>query len=345
MRRSISIALPLLLLAAATAASVPLVIGFFGRLHPALDAFSHFRLHLAGGLLAVAVLLLATRFRREGIVALALGGAAIAVTPGTPVNALFGQTAMAKPRPDDRAVYRLLQLNARYNNPEPSQFLSLVGRLRPDIITLEEVSYMWQGRLEALAATYPHRVHCKGGELMILSRRPFAAGSVPECSHRDRTAIASFDFGGQTVEVVALHLFWPFPFRQNRQVTSIAPRLAELSPASVLAGDFNAVRWSRTVARVAEASRMHTAGAVGPTWLHRLAPDWLRGSAGLGIDHVLVGSAIDVHALSIPGTAASDHLPVLLEFSVQPQEVPAEPSDGTDVVQERPALGFAETAG
>lgn len=318
---------PAYLLAAVAILSIPLVLGFLGRWHPALDAFSHFRLHLAAALIVGAALLVFTRFRREGAVAISLGLAAMAVTPGTSVSALTGNAAVAQPRPDDRAVYRLLQFNARYNNPAPERFLSQVGRLRPDVITINEVSPMWRARLDALAATYPFRVDCAAGELMILSRRPFAAGAEPECSHRNRMAIAAFDFGGQTVEVVALHLFWPWPFSQPAQVTRIAPRLAELGPAAILAGDFNAVAWSETVARVGAASRMREPGAIGPTWLPRQAPDSLRRIAGLGIDHVLVGSNIGVHGLAAVDEAGSDHLPVLLEFSI----VGPPPADAPEV--------------
>ncbi|MDP3898813.1 MAG: endonuclease/exonuclease/phosphatase family protein, partial [Mesorhizobium sp.] len=316
MRRLFPIVVPILLLLAVAALSVPLVLGFLGSWHPALDAFSHFRLHLAATLLALAALLLFTRFRRDGAMALALGIAAFAVTPGTYASALLGNQAIAEPRPGDRAVYRLLQFNARYDNPAPEAFLSLVGRLKPDVITLDEVERMWRGRLASLSAAYPHRVDCPGGEMMILSRRPFSAGTEPECSHRNRMAIATIDFGGQAVEIVALHLFWPWPFAQPAQVSRIAPRLAELGPAAILAGDFNAVAWSETVARVAAAARMREPGTIGPTWLPRQAPDSLRRIAGLGIDHILVGAGINVHAVATTDAAASDHLPVLLEFSL-----------------------------
>lgn len=316
MKRLFPIVMPVLLLLAVCALSVPLVLGFLGSWHPAFDAFSHFRLHAAAALLALAALLTFTRFRREGAMALALGIAAFAATPGTYAGALLGNRAIAEPRPGDRAVYRLLQFNARYDNPAPEAFLSLVGRLKPDVITLEEVEHMWRDRLASLSAAYPYRVDCPYGELMILSRRPFSAGTEPECSHRNRMAVASFDFGGRSVEIVALHLFWPWPFSQPAQVSRIAPRLAELGPAAILAGDFNAVAWSETVARVAEAGRLRQPGTIGPTWLPRQAPDALRRIAGLGIDHVLVGADIDVHGLEATDAAASDHLPVLLEFSL-----------------------------
>ena len=57
--------------------SLPLVAGFFGRLHPAFDSFAHFRVHLAILLALAALPLLATRsFRLHGLLGAALGCAA-----------------------------------------------------------------------------------------------------------------------------------------------------------------------------------------------------------------------------------------------------------------------------
>ncbi len=57
--------LSFLLLLAAVALSVPLVLGFLGAVHPALDSFSHFRAHLAVLLAVLTIPLLFTKMRRE----------------------------------------------------------------------------------------------------------------------------------------------------------------------------------------------------------------------------------------------------------------------------------------
>ncbi len=332
MRRWTPISLGLLVLA--TGLSLALSLGFFGRLHPAFDSIGHFRLHLAALLGASATLLLMTRFRREGVFAAVLAVAATAVTPGTPINGVFSAGANAEPADEDAPIYRLLQFNGRFDNPTPNALLSLVGRTRPDVITLQEVSEMWRGRLAPLNAAYPHQIVCKAhgalGGVAILSRRPFLEGTEPGCIDDGMFALATLDLGGEAVQVATAHLFWPWPFEQPPQVELLNRALGGLSPAAILTGDFNAARWSHAVRSMAAAARMRDAGPVGPSWTPRRLPHTLRPWIGLGIDHVLAGEQIVSHRVERQDDAGSDHLPVLLEFS--PRRRPTAPVRQTDVV-------------
>jgi endonuclease/exonuclease/phosphatase (EEP) superfamily protein YafD len=337
MRRTLSLWLPAFLLTIAVAISIPLVLGFLNRWHPAFDSLSHFRLHLAALLGVAALVLLATRLRIEGAVVLALAVGAFVVTPGTYAYLMLNSSAEASRGPKDAATYRLMHFNARFDNSQPEKFLSLIARTRPDVVLVNEVSALWRERLGALSAAYPHRIVCDSrgvvGGVAILSRRPFAEGSEPECLDGGTLAVARLDFGGQPVDVAALHLYWPWPFEQPGQVGRIAGRLAELPETALLAGDFNTVRWSQTFRNIASAARMRDAGPVGPSWLPRYLPDGLRRMAGLGIDHVLAGSAIELVGLERLGDAGSDHLPVLTEFSIRDAGVGDD--EPTHVVRER----------
>lgn len=340
-------ALLLVLLTACALAAAGLVLGFLNALHPAFDSLAHFRLHLAAAVALCGVVLLGSRFRRGGLAAIALAALAFAATPGTVLDSVAGNRANAAVAPQDRAVYRLLHLNARFDNGSPERFLSLIARLRPDVVTVNEVSVMWRQRLETLAAAYPHRIVCDStdiaGGVAILSRRPFTAGIVPDCSEGGSLAVASVDFAGQAVSVSALHLNWPWPYDQADEVGRIAPRLAALPEAALLTGDFNAVRWSDTVRRVAEAGRLEDAGPVGPSWLPRALPDALRRSVGLGIDHVLAGPGVVVTRVERAADAGSDHLPVVTEFWVPSLAAPE--ADGSRVVLDRGVGAPSSSAG
>jgi endonuclease/exonuclease/phosphatase (EEP) superfamily protein YafD len=332
MRQRLPAILAFLALAATVALSVPLVLGFFGRFHPAFDSFAHFRLHLAALMAIGSLALLITRFRLEGAAALLLASAAAAASPGTPLHGLFtGSSAEAIPQ--DRAVYRLIHFNARFDNRTPEKFLSLLGRERPDVVTMNEVSAWWREKLKPIAATYPHQFFCGApeavGGVAILSRRPFAAGAGPFCEPGGKLAIAAVDFGGTPVQIATLHLHWPWPFGQPAQVEDLAAPLAMLGPSAMLAGDFNAAHWSHTVKRIAAAAGMRLAGPAAPTWLTRHVPKALRRFIGLPIDHVLAGGAVTVRRVTRMPDAGSDHLPVLLEFSVAP---PRRPPPLTDSV-------------
>ena len=341
MKRVFSV-LSVLLLVACGGAAAAIGFGFFGWLHPAFDSLSHFRLHLAALLAIGAAGLIASGFRREAFAGIALATGAFFVTPGTYLDTVAGNQAKASATPEERATYRLLHLNARFDNPQPERFLSLIARLRPDVVTVNEVSAMWRQRLKTLSAAYPHRIICDArglvGGVAILSRRPFARGSSPECVDGGTLAVASVDFAGHQVSVAALHLYWPWPFEQQAQIDRIAPRLSGLPDAAILTGDFNAARWSETLRKVAAAARMEDVGPVGPSWLPRALPDMLRRSVGLGIDHVLAGTGLIVTRIERAEDVGSDHLPVVTDFWVPAHPEPE--ASGTTVVL-KPGEGAA----
>jgi len=300
----------------ASAISVPLVLGFLGWLHPAFDSMAHFRIHLAVLLAATGLILLFVRgWRVNGAIAVALGCAAFIATTG-----LGGRAAALADDGQDAPRYRLLQLNLRFDNPDPQSVLSLIDGAAPDVITLEEVSRMWVAQLAATEEAYPHRIICPHGSriggVAVLSRRPFAA--PPRCHDRGSLALATVDFDGQAVDIAALHLAWPWPFEQGWQVENLGPSLARLGDRALLAGDFNATPWSMTVRRVAAAGGLTLTRWVGPTWLDRRAPASLRPYVGLPIDHVMVKGGILAGAPRRLSAVGSDHLPVLTEFSLLP---------------------------
>lgn len=320
--------------------SIPLVAGFFGAWHPALDSFAHFRVHLAVLMIVVALPLLATSFRWQAVAALAFGVAALSTTssaltiPGIgPVHAAF------EPRSEGHPVYKMLQMNLRYDNAYPEKVLQLVGRMQPDVITLEEVSGMWADKLKPLFARYPYRVMCDYPNgvfgVAILSRRPFVEGTQPQCIGSGALAIASVDFGGRTADVAALHLGWPWPFEQSQQVGQLSRNFASIGANALLGGDFNATPWSNTVKRVANAGELTLMPAAGRTWLTFKLPDFMR-FAGLTIDHVMAKGDVTVHSVTMGEDAGSDHRPLLVEFSFRDSASHPEDSESQTVELAQP---------
>ncbi|WP_336057903.1 endonuclease/exonuclease/phosphatase family protein [Nitratireductor sp. CH_MIT9313-5] len=307
---------------AAVLATVPLVMGFWGALHPAFDALSHFRIHLA---VLIAVLALPVVFLRGwrmiGLMAMALAVASVTATLSTLSPA---SEATAAESEGIGARYRLLQMNLRFDNKTPKAVLSLIGRSNADVVTLNEVSSEWQEELGFIKGAYPHQVICQArarvGGVAILSRRPFMHPATAQCHERGSLATASVMLGDRTVTVAALHLGWPWPFGQHEQVERARPTLENLGKTAILSGDFNAAPWSETVRRVSNAGDLSLTEMVGPTWLARPLPDTLRRIAGLPIDHVLAKGNVEIHEITRLGDAGSDHLPVLVEFSLTPQQ-------------------------
>ncbi|MGE0501421.1 MAG: endonuclease/exonuclease/phosphatase family protein [Rhizobiaceae bacterium] len=311
-------------------AALPLVAGFFGWLHPAFDTASHFRAHLAAGLATTGLLAAAIGWRREGAVAALLAIAALVTTGVDHPLPLPGGRAEARSQDGDGAVYRLLQANLLFNNQSKELPLSLIGRIEPDIVTLNEVSTGWLGKLDLIEAAYPYRVVCPSstaiGGSAVLSRRPFAAGTAGHCLEDGRLAVATIDFNGRPVTVAAIHLHWPWPFGQHDQIDRIAPVLEALGPAAIAAGDFNASGWSHAARRGAALSRTQPVPPTGATWFPKRVSAGVRKVIGLPLDHVLAGADIDVIDAVTGPDVGSDHLPVIVTFAL-PE--PAETGPGS----------------
>ena len=83
----------------------------------------------------------------------------------------------------------------------------MIRDLKPDVITLEEVSANWQPRLEQIAAMYPFATVCQAprriGGVAIVSRRPIAAGGAGKCLDGGSLALAPIDFGGPCAMVAS----------------------------------------------------------------------------------------------------------------------------------------------
>src|SRR5690606_38352276 len=135
--------------------------------------------------------------------------------------------ASYQPKDDLSPVYRLMQINLRFDNPDPGKVLSLIGRVRPDVVTLNEVSEMWSEKLALLASAYPHSIVCTmenhAGGVAILSVRPFAQGTEGQCFDGGTFATAAVNLGGRFIEIGALHLHWPWPFDQSTQIENVTP--------------------------------------------------------------------------------------------------------------------------
>lgn len=317
-RRYLYIRLVLLLLLCGLGAAIGF--GYLGRLHLAFDAFAHLRLYLAALLLLLVPVLLILRLRIEAVFAILLGLAAIIQTTLPDMATQLASKDTSQP------TYRLMQMNLRFDNPTPEAALSLIGAARPDVITLGEVSDMWRERLGLLDAAYPYRVICPQpshiGGTAILSRRPFVEGFEPHCGDRGSFAKIRIDLGGREIEIATLHMGWPWPFEQPWQMPRLIPLLEDVDHDAIIVGDLNAVPWSHAARRIAEAGNASILRGIGPSWLDRRLPDQLRPLIGLPIDNLMLKGDVIATGLQRLANPGSDHLAILLEFSLSPSPEP-----------------------
>lgn len=312
--------LSFIVLIIAVLVSVPLVLGFLGSAHPALDSFAHFRPHLAILMALLALPLLFTTMRREGVMILLFATLAFSTTLGATRNLLDGSSSAQANEPTTGARYSLVQINLRYNNPEPKRVLQMIAQEKPDVITYQEAGSDWAMWINILKGTYPYHFECrKDGSNMgvgILSRRPFSEGSTQTCLGDDRLAMTTVDFSGTSVNVAAYHSVLPWPFGQAAILDVLAPELQKFIGPSIIAGDFNATPWSNAVHRIEKASGTKTMTGIGGTWMPQSLPVKLAPFIGLPIDQILVSHEIGDPVAVSREEVGSDHLTVRLEFSV-----------------------------
>ena len=281
-----------------------LLLGWLGHVHPAFDSFSHFRLHV---LVVLAVVLIVTCFKRRWNSLLA-GVATVLISLGLTVDFLPGN-AVQKNATGKRVV-KVLQFNLFFANSNLSKAHALLSNVDADFVLLQEATRRTRGVLETLKATHPFQHYCKVVGVAIASRHPFSDTAKSKCSPNFGFGSAQFLMDGRSITLASIHLSWPWPRGQSRQVDRLAPRLKQLEFPHIIAGDFNAAPWSHTVQRIAGL----TGGKVAPGY----RPSWgpgelgiLRKSIGLSIDNTIFSNDLAIISRNVLADAGSDHLPML----------------------------------
>ena len=197
-----------------------------------------------------------------------------------------------------------------YHANSPKRIIRDIRALQPDFITLQEVLGENRDMYFNLSRDMAAANLCKFsvvGDVAVLSRWPLVEGSQ-HCLGNLGAAAMQVATPDGPVWVIAVHLHWPFPHGQAAQVDLLAKEMEFLDGPVVLAGDFNMVPWSHTVARLETASGTKRAGPAIGTY------DLIGPSVVLPIDHVLVPSGRGT--LESRPLLGSDHLGLLLRFDL-----------------------------
>ncbi|MGI9401265.1 MAG: endonuclease/exonuclease/phosphatase family protein [Rhizobiaceae bacterium] len=309
----------ILLLLAMIGTSVIIGAGFLGAVHPAFDTLSNFRFHLAI-LLAVMAVLWTFKCSRvpAAIFALISFFAVASTSSGLPISANPAQASK------NDQTYRLFSMNLFWANQMPDAVVSRILELDPDLVMLMEFEHSWPGKIKTLSDIYPHLFHCSvhigSGGVVILSKYPL--NSTPRyCGEYGSLALSDVIIDGTEITLGAVHLRWPWPASGPRLIDQHTPLLNAIGDNALIAGDFNSVTWSHSVARFAEAGELQIVENIGPTWGPGLTifgknlqwPRWF----GLPIDNAMSkGQVIVVSALTLEDIG-SDHLPILIDFQLQ----------------------------
>ncbi|WP_165352785.1 endonuclease/exonuclease/phosphatase family protein [Loktanella sp. IMCC34160] len=286
---------------------VVLALTHLGAAVPLGDALAVLRPHVI--LLGVPVVLglLLARLGRVALVALAAVSASAWFTysdwHGT-ADRLTGTGALS-----------IYQKNLLWNGTDRDALLQDIRTSDADFVTLQEVSRENAAIVDGLADLYPHRQICQSagnGGIAILSRHPLQDGQ-DGCRAGEGIILARADLpNGDSLWIGSVHLNWPFPYDQARQVPGVIRGLAALDEPVLIGGDFNMVPWGSAVRQIARAARADRVGGYGSTFP---GFGWF---APLAIDHVLVPDGTAARAEVRP-RFGSDHLGVLVRLDLPGQ--------------------------
>lgn len=263
-----------LLVVAAALVAAALAAGFLGALHPAGDSFAVFRGSLSGlGLVIAAAVSLAAP-RRWALAA--------ALVPALSLGTLLPHWVQGAPVQGGITLY---QKNLHYQTRDVSLIAADILAEIPDVVTLQELHRNNARILGDLHGAYPWQVVCHfprhPGQVALLSRHPFRDGGA--CSETPGMAHAVVETPDGPVSVASIHFHWPWPAgTQPGQARRLLPEIAALEGPVVIGGDFNMVRWSATLRRIARAADAQFVGRAAMSYAFAPGP-----FSGVSIDHVL----------------------------------------------------------
>ncbi|WP_157530425.1 endonuclease/exonuclease/phosphatase family protein [Microtetraspora niveoalba] len=272
-------------------------------------------------LTAAAVPLLALLSRRWTALAVSMVVAATLAACVLPRAVEGGNPPAGGPR------LRVLSANLKMGAVPPGELVALVRELRPDVLTLQELtpSAVKGLRAAGLGTLLPYEVdlaepgaHGSG----IYSRHPVAPEPpIPSGMFRQGAATVSVP-GAPPVSVVSVH---PCAPRYAERAGCWAEGLAALplpggGPVRILAGDFNATLDHARMRRLLDAGYRDAAATTGngltATWPYE---PWHFNGWGIPpvtLDHILVDPGVAARSFDVRGLARTDHRAVFAELTL-----------------------------
>ncbi len=308
--------------------TLPLFASLFTAFHPLFDSLADIRIPLAFFTILLAFPLVFTKLRQQAVFPIIFVAALIGLSLNdggvSPTSGML-----------ESPTLKLLQANLRFDNQTPEKLLALIEKEKPDIITVQEASAKWRNffqnnDLKIIGCMADNDRAGTTGVILsdkFLSRYGFSNSPIVTCYNATTTRgyVAKIKLQRDNpthppLEIVSVHLAWPWPFGQNLQLNELETGafkndIEHKFSQRIVAGDFNSVSWSNTVSRMERLTGTSHVSGIGPTWLSYNFSAPLRPYFGLPIDQILLSQNINLINVKRLSSFGSDHLPVLAEFS------------------------------
>jgi endonuclease/exonuclease/phosphatase (EEP) superfamily protein YafD len=288
-----------------------LAAGQLAKLWVHFDVFNQFSAQFAIFLIAGSIGLLMPR--GKALTALALTVAAVIALGLWPQISSREINKLSDIRPGEKAV-RLMAFNTHAANHDLAAIEAEIYRNDPDLVVMVEFDHDKQVLLDRLKSRYPYIGECLALDycyLAVASKFPITK-AVPKINW-DGPPTLQVSFGSELghLTLLGVHTIrFPHSRAQFRQILELVKLLEPLGQNVVVAGDFNATPFSRTLQTFEERSALFRVSYL-PSWPAQLhLPQ-------LAIDHIFIGSQMRrLEATRLGHNAGSDHYPMISTFAV-----------------------------
>jgi endonuclease/exonuclease/phosphatase (EEP) superfamily protein YafD len=234
---------------------------------------------------------------------------------------------------NDTSAISLLICNVLQPNTSYEKVIAKVNQYQPDIFVTTESDSVWQKGLSAIENKYPYRVPVPISNtygLHLYSRLPLKETSVrflmePDIpSIRTRVQLHS----GEWITLFLVHPRPPVPGEasdskeRDGEIIMVAKEARKEKGAVIVAGDFNDVAWSATTKLFQQVS-----GFLDP---RRGRGFYCTFNAKIPVfrwplDHVFHSSHFKLLKMERAGNVNSDHFPMFIKLSYEPDEKLSQP--------------------
>lgn len=288
------------------------VLGLFSNEHLIFELASHFRVHYVIAACIASILFLNCRAHLLAFLSIVL----LVLNMAFVFPWYFGIKETASK--DDM---KLLLSNVLTSNRNYGNFISLIQKENPDIIVVMEINKNWVNALDLLKKEYMYSSLAPRADnfgIGVYSKLPitmesikyFGASGVP-------SIVLSLDTGEAALTLVATHPLPPIGdsyFKsRNMQLFHVAKEIEKINGPLILAGDLNTTMWSsyyNQLEKNAKLRNVRRGFGINATWPSQF------GFFGIPIDHILVSEEIGVVNLKVGASVGSDHLPLIVKFSI-----------------------------
>jgi endonuclease/exonuclease/phosphatase (EEP) superfamily protein YafD len=246
---------------------------------------------------------------------------------------------VVEPVQADPPKIRALSINLDFRNASYGRTVSFITKSQPQLLILEELSEGWEDGLRETLANFPYFIRLKytnaypiidsvkpfrdlvekhKSSLGLFSKFPFESSKLGQFeTYPTPYVMGQFKFNGKPFTFFGAHLVAPISSAlskvRNNEIAVLTQKIQTINQPTVLLGDLNITPWSpffKDLIQKTGLKETRKGRGVYPTWPAGHV------SMQIPIDHSLTSSGIIVHSFRLGPDIGSDHLPLVLDFSL-----------------------------